>query len=123
MLKNILLVGMGGGIGSIARFLAQKYVYQLYPHPFPMGTFLVNISGCFLIGVIYALAEKNNLFDPGLRLFLITGICGGFTTFSSFALENIVLAKSGEFFQFFLYIALSVVLGLLATVAAIALFK
>ncbi len=76
-MKNLLLVGFGGGIGSIARFLCQKYIYALYPHTFPTGTFLVNILGCFLIGLFYGLAEKGNLMTPEWRILLTTGFCGG----------------------------------------------
>jgi fluoride exporter len=121
--KNILFVGLGGGLGSIARFLCQKYMSEFYPHPFPLGTFLVNILGCFLIGVFYALSEKGNILTPELRLFLTTGICGGFTTFSSFAYENVTLLKTGDFLYFGLYTAGSVVLGIAATFGGIALFK
>jgi CrcB protein len=123
ILKNILLVGFGGGMGSIARYLCQKYIAQWYPHPFPFGTFLVNISGCFLIGLFYALSEKGNLLTPEWRIFLTTGICGGFTTFSSFAYENMTLMKSGDFVYFGLYTAGSVGLGIVATFLGIALIK
>jgi CrcB protein len=123
MLKNILLVGLGGSIGSIARYLCQKYFYELHPHPFPFGTLVVNIVGCFLIGAFYSLAEKGNILTPEWRLFLTTGICGGFTTFSAFAYENITLLKSGDLIYFGLYIAGSVVLGIAATFAGIALLK
>ena len=123
MLKNLLVVGLGGGLGSIARFLCQKYIYEWYPHPFPFPTFIVNIVGCFLIGVFFGLAEKGNILSPEMRIFLITGICGGFTTFSSFANENVALLKSGDFLYFSLYVSLSVVLGIAATFAGIALLK
>ncbi|HLY68230.1 MAG TPA: fluoride efflux transporter CrcB, partial [Puia sp.] len=109
--KNIFIVGIGGGIGSIVRFLCQKYISAWYPHPFPFATFLVNILGCFLIGVFYALAEKGNILTPEWRLFLTTGICGGFTTFSSFAYENVGLLRTGDFLYFGLYAAGSVFLG------------
>jgi CrcB protein len=121
--KNLLIVGLGGGLGSVARFLCQKYVYSIYPHPFPLGTFLVNISGCFLIGLFYILAEKNQLGSPEWRLFLTTGLCGGFTTFSTLALEGMVLMKTGQFLTFFLYLAGSIIFGLLATFGAVALFR
>ncbi|HEY4876902.1 MAG TPA: fluoride efflux transporter CrcB [Puia sp.] len=121
--KNILVVGIGGGLGSIARFLCQKYISAWHPHPFPFGTFLVNILGCFLIGMFYALAEKGNILTPEWRLFLTTGICGGFTTFSSFAYENVSLLRSGDFLYFGFYTAGSVFLGIVATFGGIALLK
>jgi len=123
MLKNILIVGLGGGIGSIGRFLCQKYISEAYPHPFPFATFLVNIFGCFLIGIFYGLSEKGDILTPEWRFFLITGICGGYTTFSTFAFENVMLLKSGDFLYFSLYVAGSVVLGIMATFAGIALLK
>jgi CrcB protein len=123
MLKNILLVSLGGGIGSVGRYLCQRYFYQLHPHPFPFGTLVVNIVGCFLIGAFYCLAEKGNLLTPEWRLFLTTGICGGFTTFSAFAYENVTLLKSGDLIYLGVYIAVSVVLGIAATFAGIALLK
>lgn len=112
MLKNVLLVGLGGGIGSIARFLCQKYLYEWAQHSFPLGTFIVNILGCFLIGLFYGLAEKGNLLTPEWRLLLTTGFCGGYTTFSTFAYENINLLKSGDFLYFGLYTAGSIILGI-----------
>src|SRR5215831_5173746 len=115
LFKNILLVAFGGGLGSVSRFLCQKYVYELYAHPFPWGTFIVNISGCFLIGLFYGLAERGNLLTPEWRLLLTTGFCGGFTTFSSFAYENITLLRSGDFAYFLLYSLGSLVVGIVAT--------
>jgi CrcB protein len=123
MIKALLMVGLGGGLGSILRYLCQRWVYQFYPHPFPWGTFLVNISGCFLIGIIYAISEKTNLLNPAWRLFLTTGLCGGFTTFSTFAFENMTLLKSGDFTYFILYTFLSIFLGIAALFGAIALIK
>ena len=123
MLKNILLVGFAGGMGSIARFLCQKYIYAWYPQPFPLGTFIVNIFGCFLIGLFYGLAEKGNILTPEWRLLLTTGFCGGFTTFSSFAYENINLLKSGDFLYFGLYTSGSVVLGIAAAYFGMILLK
>jgi len=123
MIKNLLLVGLGGGIGSIARYLCQKRFSENYPHPFPWGTFLVNLCGCFLIGVFYAATEKTSVLSPQARLLLITGFCGGFTTFSTFAFENMNLLRSGDILYFSVYIAASVVLGIAGVFGGIAITK
>lgn len=123
MIRNILVVALGGAIGSVARYLAQKSIYEWHPHSFPFGTFFVNIFGCLLIGCFYGLAEKGNVLTPEWRLFLATGLCGGFTTFSSFAMENIVLVKSGNYLYVAVYIAASVFLGILAAFCGSALVK
>ncbi|MFI5185271.1 MAG: fluoride efflux transporter CrcB [Chitinophagales bacterium] len=123
MIKNFLLVGLGGGIGSIARYLSQKWFNENYPHPFPWGTFAVNLFGCFLIGIIYAASEKTSLLSPQIRLLLITGFCGGFTTFSTFAFENMSLLRSGDNVYFFIYTLSSVVLGITGVFAGIAIMK
>ena len=123
MLKNILLVGFGGGIGSIACYLCQKYLYEWYPNPFPLGTFLVNILGCFLIGLVYGLSEKGNLLTPEWRMLLTTGFCGGYTTFSTFAFDNVNLLKNNDFLYFGLYTGGSVILGISFTFFGMAIFK
>lgn len=115
MIKTLLLVGTGGFLGSISRFLASRYMQNIFPSAFPYGTFFVNISGCFLIGLIYGISEKSPLLTSGWKLFLVIGFCGGFTTFSTFANENLALLRSGEFFNFFIYTGLSVFLGIAAT--------
>lgn len=111
---NILIVGLGGGVGSILRYLCQKWINESYQHNFPLATFLVNVFGCLLIGIFYALGEKGNILSPQTRLLLITGLCGGFTTFSTFAFENMNLLRTGDNFYFFLYAIGSVVLGIAA---------
>jgi len=113
-LKAVLFVFAGSGIGGIARYGIQVWVSKNYPSIFPLGTFLVNITGCFLIGLLYALSEKNNLPAPEWRLALTTGFCGGFTTFSAFAFENISLLKAGNPVYAALYILSSVLLGIAA---------
>lgn len=123
MIKNLLLVGLGGGIGSIARYLCQKWFNENYPHPFPWGTFLVNLSGCFLIGVFYAASEKSAVLSPQTRLLLITGFCGGFTTFSTFAFENMNLLRTGDMLYFSIYTVASVALGIAGVFAGIAITK
>ena len=110
MFKSLLLVGTGGFLGSIARFLTSKYMQDNFPSAFPFGTFFVNISGCFLIGLIYGFSEKSSSLTLGWKLFLAVGFCGGFTTFSTFANENLALLRDGDFFHFFLYTGLSIII-------------
>lgn len=123
MIKLIFLVGAGGCAGSIARFLSQYFIARYYPSSFPWGTLVVNVAGCFLIGLIYAVAEKGTLLSPEMRLLLATGFCGGFTTFSTFAYENIALLRDGELLYTFLYIAASLLIGLLAAFLGVWLVK
>jgi CrcB protein len=123
MTKNLFLIAMGGAIGSMARYLCQKWFYENYPHTFPWGTFMVNLLGCFLIGIIYEISEKSSVLTPQARLLLITGLCGGFTTFSTFAFENMNLLRSGDTIYFLLYTIASVVLGIAAVFAGIAVIK
>jgi fluoride exporter len=115
MLKLILIAGTGGFIGTVTRFLASRYFQNLFLSAFPFGTFLVNVTGCLLIGIFLGLSQKGNILNPELRMFLTVGFCGGFTTFSTFAGENLALLKDGNFFYFALYTGMSVFLGLFAT--------
>jgi len=123
MIRTLLLVGTGGFLGSISRFLASRVMQNMIPSAFPYGTFFVNIAGCLIIGIIYGLSERDSLLTPGLRLFLAAGFCGGFTTFSTFANENLALLRDGEFFYFFLYTGLSVFLGIAATFLGVLITK
>jgi fluoride exporter len=123
MIKDILLVGAGGGIGSIARYLCSKWISGLYLAAFPAGTFIVNIAGCFLIGLFFGLTIKSTGFTNDWRLLLMTGLCGGFTTFSAFTLESIGLIKQDKIGLFLLYMTGSVVLGLSATLIGIKIFN
>jgi fluoride exporter len=115
MIKNILLVGLGGGLGSIARYVTQRWFASNYLYSFPWGTFAVNIVGCFLIGLFWGLSFKSFDSNESWKLFLMTGLCGGFTTFSAFTLEGVGLLKEDKLALFFSYVAGSIVLGLLAT--------
>ena len=115
MIKNILLVGLGGGIGSILRFLFQRWAYAIYPHHFPWGTLLVNITGCFIIGLFWGMSFKSFDLNESWKLFLMIGICGGFTTFSAFTLEGIGLLREHRMFLFLVYVTASVAAGLAAT--------
>ena len=123
MIKNFLLVGLGGGVGSMARYLCQKWFNENYPHPFPWGTFAVNLVGCFLIGIIYAASEKTSVLSPQIRLLLITGFCGGFTTFSTFAFENMTLLRSGDAIYFLIYTIASIVIGIGGVFIGMAIMK
>jgi len=123
MIRNILLVGVGGGMGSIARYLCQRWFALNYPAHFPWGTFAVNITGCLLIGIFWGLSFKSFSINESWKLFLMTGICGGFTTFSAFTLEGIGLLREEKLGLFFSYVIGSVTLGLLATYAGMKLIR
>ncbi len=115
MLAQLLPVGLGGFLGAVTRYLVGHWLLPLsVAQRFPWPTFVVNVSGCLLIGVLAGLVEKHGLFSPALRLFLFTGLLGGYTTFSAFGLESIALLRRGDFALVALYAAASVVLGLLA---------
>jgi len=115
MIKLILIAGAGGFLGTISRFLASRYLQNLLLSSFPFGTFIVNVTGCLLIGIFFGISEKGNFLSPEWRMFLTVGFCGGFTTFSTFAQENLSLLRDGDFFYFAMYTGLSVFLGLMAT--------
>ncbi len=114
MLRTLLLIGLGGFLGSISRFLVALGVNRIFQTVLPIGTLAVNILGCLLIGIIYSLAEQRNMLNPELRVFLGVGFCGGFTTYSSFAFEKFNLIKTGDFLLLSVYIGASVFLGLIA---------
>ena len=114
MLKTILYIAFGGALGSVLRFLTSLFVAKFWSNHFPLATFLTNVVGCFLIGIFIGYLDKNNLTDSNLKWFLITGFCGGFTTFSTFGLENFNLFQSNNSFLAFAYIASSIIAGLFA---------
>ena len=111
MIKNLLLVGFGGGIGSMLRYLAW-HVFK--SGQFPVPTFIVNIAGSLAIGIVIGLSMKEPAIHDNWKLFLATGICGGFTTFSAFSIENLQLMLDGKYLQSVYYILLSILLGIAA---------
>lgn len=114
-MKAFIIVAMGSGLGGALRYGMQLVIQRINPSVFPLGTLLVNITGCLLIGIFFSLAEKSHVISPEMKLLLITGFCGGFTTFSAFSIDNISLFNSGYLLQFFLYMAGSVLIGIAAT--------
>lgn len=112
----MLFIFIGGGTGSVLRFLISKYLNPI-SSSFYLGTFTVNILGCFLIGLISGWVLRSNYIDQTLAWLLITGFCGGFTTFSTFSLENLELIKSGQLNSFLIYSLLSLLTGIAAVMA------
>lgn len=113
IIKNILIVGLGGMLGSILRYLA----YVIFgSHSFPLVTLLINVSGSFMIGMITGIALKHAFFGEW-RLFLVTGVCGGFTTFSTFSMESFQLLQQNRNIAALIYILSSFFLGILAAIA------
>lgn len=113
-MKDLLLVFIGSGIGGGLRFIVSKAMTALVSTPFPVGTFTVNIAGCLLIGFFSAVPATQNWLSPSTRLLLTTGFCGGFTTFSTFMKEGDGLLSQQMPLTFIAYIALSIVLGMIA---------
>ena len=122
-MKSLLLVGMGGFIGSVARYYTQLLFHKMLPGNIPYGTLTANVLGCFVIGIIFALGLKQGMLSTEWRLFIAIGFCGGFTTFSSFSLENFLLLQSGQYMAVVIYFFSSVFLGFGATLLAVLLFR
>ena len=112
-MKSFLLVFLGGGLGSSLRYLVTIAMNQ-YSKVLPFGTFTVNMLGCLLIGLILGYAQKENTLTSNQTLLLATGFCGGFTTFSAFANENLELIKNGEILNLSVYTIGSILVGVLA---------
>ena len=123
MIKNFLIVGLGGGAGSMLRYAVQKFFPGQSAAAFPTGTLLVNIAGCFLIGILWSMVSRSLTWNEEMKLLLMTGFCGGFTTFSAFTLEGIGLLKENKTYLFVIYLAASVIGGLLATFIGIRIVK
>ena len=117
------MVGIGGFFGSVLRYLVSIFFAGFLTTSFPLATLTVNVVGCFIIGVLVGLSGRAGALSPEWRIFLTTGFCGGFTTFSTFSYESLRLLQDGEVLYVFLNIALSVVLGFAATYAGILLMR
>jgi CrcB protein len=113
-MRQLLLVGFGGFIGSIARYGVSKL--NLYWHflSIPIGTLTVNVLGSLIIGFILGISQKSEILSSDMRLFLMVGVCGGFTTFSSFTNENLILLQNGQFLSSIIYTVSSIILGFTA---------
>lgn len=119
--KQWLIVALGSALGGVARVALADGITRRWGPAFPWGTMTVNVLGCLLIGVFFTLAEERLRLGPAGRLFFMAGFCGGFTTFSTLALETSLMLKSGALFPPFLYVAASAVLGISAFFAGAAL--
>jgi len=114
-MKNMFLVFVGGGLGSVMRYALSHVINKSTTSPFPFGTFVVNVIGCFLIGFIMFYSARFGDRAEQWRFFLATGLCGGFTTFSAFSLENVQLLDDQRILLFFAYSLGSIAIGVLAT--------
>ena len=114
-LRSALLVGLGGFLGSVGRYLVGGWVHRTLPlSTFPLGTLVVNVSGCFAIGLLGGAVAARQVFGPDARLFLMIGVLGGYTTFSSFTYETLSLARDAELARAGANVVLQIVLGLVA---------
>ncbi len=114
MIKEAFIIGAGGAVGSVLRYYSGQFISKNYPSQIPLGTLIVNLLGCLLIGILLGYFAKNQGLSNEWKLLLVTGFCGGYTTFSTFAAENISLIQNQQVSQAILYIGLSVLLGLAA---------
>ncbi|MGI8600032.1 MAG: fluoride efflux transporter CrcB [Chitinophagaceae bacterium] len=118
MINNLLIVGIGGAAGSMLRYIIQLLLNITYP----VGTILVNLTGCFLIGILWGFLTKNYMSEP-LRLLYITGFCGGFTTFSAFTVEGNQMLSEGRWSALLIYLTISVAGGFILTFFGFKLFN
>ena len=114
MIKEFIIAGLGSFIGGGLRFIVSHWIHTFNESSFPLGTLVVNILGCLLIGIFYAMSERCNWVGPDLKLFLTIGLCGGFTTFSTFINENILLFKASQLLSLSIYLCISLIGGVLA---------
>lgn len=121
-MKELVFVFFGGGLGSVLRYVVSKFINS-NTLQFPLGTFLVNCIGSLLLGLIMGYAIKNNFSESPNLLFLTVGVCGGFTTFSAFALENTTFLKSGDYTTFAIYSSITLIIGIAAVFSGLWLAK
>ena len=118
----LMLVFLGGGLGSCSRYLISKFLNEQINSLFPWGTLTVNLMGCLIIGIVIGLIERFTI-HPYWGILIVTGFCGGFTTFSSFSLENNLLLRNQEYFLLLLYTFISLFWGFAATLLGIVVVK
>jgi CrcB protein len=123
MIKNLLLVLLGGGFGSVARYFLSYFFIKNNTSNFPWATFIANSLGCLIIGLLFGYIQKNNLQNETLKLLLITGFCGGFTTFSTFSLENLQFIQNQNYNLALIYTIASITVGFLAVIIGFKLFN
>lgn len=123
MIKMMLIAGAGGFVGTCCRYLVTRWCAMMFSGSWPLGTFLVNIVGCFVFGVLLGLFEKTQTVSTIESLLLVTGFCGGFTTFSAFAGEVCLLGDKGQFVTSLVYLLASVAIGVVMVIAGRALIR
>lgn len=122
-MKQLFLVGFGGALGCIFRYLSSQYISRLFSQTFPWATLIVNVLGCFIFGIIAAYLGRSTNDNSTYRLLLLVGFCGGFTTFSTFAAENIQLLHQQQYGLLAIYTLTSSLLGFVALAFGLYLFK
>ncbi len=123
MLQSIIAIGLGSCCGGILRWLLSQFFQRFSFYHFPLGTFAVNIIGCFCIGLFYAMFEKYNIGNQSVRLFLTVGFCGSFTTFSTFINENVALLQGNNYVMSLIYLCASIFVGIAALLFGIYLMR